>query len=226
LSEIEIAAEDQSLRAFLRSFRADNATLERLKRAIQSADQRAQLDIVRALGLLGIHQAEARQLLIDLAVDPEKQSDDPVIRRSAVQQLGRTHNKAALNAIMQAFGDPDLDVRQAAQTALEETNAHAEPDQILRQLPLTSTEATEWIAPFREIISRAPELTPRERIAQMTEVETLRFELHCPHPRIERIQARLTELASALPALASLAMTIRGQIEFTPQESAPEGGVP
>ncbi len=223
------AAEEQDetlagLREFLREHVAGQDTLDLLRGALGAADRRQRVAAVETLGLLGEQQAVARKMLIELIADPDRAGADDIVRRVAVEQLGHIRHAEATDALLIAMADPVQDVRRAAEQALAQAQdrAPAASVQVRVSLPLESAEAMSWIAPLRAWVSTA-ELSPRRRIALMEQVESLRFELICPRPRLERIKALLDDLGRLSPQAQSLAMDITGRIEFTtPVE--PQGG--
>ena len=217
----------ESLRQFLRQHRAGNDTLDLLGSALQSPERRQQTAAVETLGLLGEQQPQARRMLIELVGDREGRN--ALVRRTAVEQLGHLSGSEALDALLLATTDPEEDVRRAARNALMRVGrqAQAEPKRVLLELPLTSHQAIEHIAPLRQAVVGVSHLSPREQIEAMKQVETLRFELIRSRPRPLEVNALLEALGTVSPEIRGLTMNLKGRIELVtpePETSPPAGG--
>jgi hypothetical protein len=129
-----------------------------------------------------------------------------------------------------AIADPDPAVRQAARSALARIRQQAdtEPQPPRARLPLGSAEASEWVAPLRQAVAAAPDLSPRQRVMAMKQVEALRLELMHPRPETGRVHVFLDALAAVSPPIATLAADLKGRLEFAALAPGPvpsgEGG--
>lgn len=223
--EVSLPGLSDGIRSFMQTHIAQDTTLDTLNGVLHSADAaREQKETaVEALGLLGQQQAMARRLLINLTTD-QANRQTAYLRRKAVEQLGGIQDQSALDALLIATTDPDGQVRAAAQKALNQAGKQASAQRRQGQLllPIPSTEATRQIAPLRQAVSTLKSLAPRERIDMLKQVESLRFELIRPHSRPKQIEAILQTLSTLSPEVKSIAMALKGQIEWSPEPAAAE----
>ncbi len=217
------------LRACLGAHAVEGRTLELLQGALRSDDRRRQVAATEALGLIGSGQPAARDILVGLVVGPESGPVAPIVRQTAIEQLGHIGDPPTVEALLLAMVDPEQEIRDLARRALADASraAGAVSGRAGAKLPLQSDEATKWIAPLRQAIASDKDLSPRQRVDRMAQVEALRLELIRPRFRPERIRALLGNLEGASPETMSLVLDLRRQIEWgVPSAGSPAMPVP
>ena len=204
------------VRAGLSTHPVEEKTLDLLREALRSDDRRRQVAAVEALGLIGGGQPAARDILVMLVAGPECGTVAPIVRHTAIRQLGRIADQPAIEALLLTMVDPDQEVRELARQALAHASrsAGATLGQARIRLPLQSVEAMRWVAPLRRAIANDKDLPPRQRVDKMAEVEALRLELIRPRPRPSRLGALFENLDGMSPEIKSLVLDLKKRIEW------------
>ncbi len=89
----------------------DLGLVEKTAKDVKSGDTRSRWVAIRVLGKVG--GPRARQLLVDLANDPE-----PAIRAAALQAMGDTGDRSLSDTVVGALTDPAVIVRAGAAASL------------------------------------------------------------------------------------------------------------